>query len=432
MKKVLIITYYWPPSGGAGVQRWLKFTKYLPGFGVDPYVLTVDPQYASYPQTDPSLEKDISPSVKVFRTRSFEVLSIISRIFGKSNVPYGGFSNVNKNSLLQTLLRFIRGNFFIPDARKGWNKYAIKKASELIQQYDIKTVITTGPPHSTHLAGLKLKNDLNIRWIADFRDPWTDIYYYSDMLHTPVAKKIDLRKEKTVLDNADIIITNCNSNKNLLLSKTGIKDAGKFHVITNGFDEDDFRVPVKTPDEFTITYTGTISEHYKPRVFFNVLSDLVRLYPDVAFRFRLLGSASNLIEKEINDLGLSILFDYRGYVDHASLASFLKSSSALLYIFPETSNDKGVAGKLFEYLAAERPVIAIGSTDSDAAAIIEECEAGRSFERSDSAGLTEYLKYLVEIFKKEDEIKAGNGLHWSYSRKKLTSELAKIIKDQSH
>ncbi len=427
MKKVLVISYYWPPSGGAGVQRWLKFVKYLPEYNIEPYVLTVDPRYAFYPQTDKSLEKDIPPGVRVFKTRSFEALNFISGIFGKDNVAYGGFSNVNRNKPLQILLRFLRGNFYIPDARVGWNRYAVNKARELIREYGIGTVITTGPPHSTHLAGMRLKRELNISWIADFRDPWTDIFYYSDLLHTPVAKRIDRGKEKRVIENADRVITNCNSNRELLLSKISGRDPGKFTVITNGFDEDDFNLPEPDISEFIITYTGTISGHYKPQVFFRALSELRKKYPDVPFRFKVAGKISPQTEREMKDHDIDDIFEYMGYVSHNELAAILKGSSALLYIFPEATNEKGIAGKLFEYLAARRPIISIGSTESDASAIIKECEAGKSFTRSDPAGLLEYLTYLVEIFKKEGQVKSGNGLHINYSRKKLTARLSGLI-----
>ncbi|MEJ2628853.1 MAG: hypothetical protein P8078_09880, partial [bacterium] len=164
------------------MQRWLKFTKYLPEFGIKPYILTVDVKYASYFQVDESLKKDIPPDITVFTTKSFEALNILSTLIGGKNVPYGGFTNVNKRSFLQYILRFIRGNFFIPDARVGWNGFAYRKAKDIIKKYKIDTIITTSPPHSTQLIGLKLKKKFNIPWIADFRDPWTDIYYYNDLL----------------------------------------------------------------------------------------------------------------------------------------------------------------------------------------------------------------------------------------------------------
>ncbi len=431
MKKVLIITYYWPPSGGAGVQRWLKFSKYLPSFGIEPYILTVDSRYASYPQKDEGLADDVPRDLKVYRTRSFEPLNLISGLLGKDKMPYGGFSNVNKNSVLQTILRFIRGNFFIPDARKGWNRYAWKKAAGLIHRYNIPTVITTGPPHSTHLTGLKLKKKLGIEWIADFRDPWTDIYYYADMLHTPLARRIDGSNEKRVLETADKIIVNCRSNKKLLESKIDAKETGKFSVITNGYDEDDFsdqapKYPAPS-DEFVITYSGTMSEHYRPGVFFSVLSKLVEKNRDVKFRFTLAGNLSASAERQIKEYGIYDIFDYPGYISHPKLVGLLKSSSALLYLFPETVHDKGVAGKLFEYLAVKKPVIAIGPGDSDAAAIIDECAAGRNFAREDELPLFEYLVDLVRDFKTNGQTEAGNDNHLYYTRKKLTSVLARLI-----
>jgi glycosyltransferase involved in cell wall biosynthesis len=431
VKKVLIITYYWPPSGGAGVQRWLKFAKYLPEYGVEPYVLTVDPNYATYPQTDNTLEQEIPADLKIFKTRSFEVLGIISGVFGKNNIPYGGFSNVDKRSILQTILRFIRGNFFIPDARRGWNKYVLIKGAEIIRKYDINTIITTGPPHSTHLAGLKLKKKLDVKWIADFRDPWTDIYYYPDMLHTGVAKKIDRKNEKNVLEGADVVIANCNSNLRLLISKVDGAEIKKFTVLTNGFDPADFDFTLPPALEFIITYSGTMSDQYKPQVFFRAFTRLIKKNPDIKFKFRLAGNISSSAERQIMEYGFSSNFEYPGYVSHSRLAGFLKSSSALLYIFPEAPSDKGVAGKLFEYLAVCRPIIAIGPTDSDASAFIEECEAGKSFTREDESGILEYLDHLVGIFREQGEVMAGNGMHLNYSRKKLTSSLSSIIKNLS-
>ncbi len=427
MKKVLIITYYWPPSGGAGVQRWLKFARYLPRKGAEPFILTVDPDYASYPQIDESLERDIPAGLKVYRTKSREILHLVSGILGRDKVPYGGFSNVDTSGLFQTLMRFIRGNLFIPDARKGWNRYAVKTAREIISVNDIPVVITTGPPHSTHLVGLKLKKRLGVRWIADFRDPWTDIYYYKDLLHTIPAREIDRRLEREVLDMADNVIVNCNSNKELLLAKTRNREAGKFSVITNGYDPQDFKIDVEPADDFIITWSGTMSGHYNPDVFFSTLADLVRQYPRVSFKFRVAGTISSSARRQLKEYGLEGIFDYPGYVAHEKLVEYLKESSALLYIFPETEKDKGVAGKLFEYLASERPVIAIGPPDSDAAAIIEECDAGKTFPRDDEGGLLNYLSGLVERFKRGEHITAGNGNHTEYTREKLAWRLAQLI-----
>jgi glycosyltransferase involved in cell wall biosynthesis len=427
VKKVLIISYYWPPSGGAGVQRWLKFVKYLPGYDIEPFVLTVDPKYAFYPQSDRSLEQDIPAAVKIFRTRSFEFLKILSGIFGKDKVAYGGFTNVDKTNPIQFILRFIRGNFFIPDARIGWNRHAFRKAREIILENEIGTVITTGPPHSTHLTGMKLKKELNIRWIADFRDPWTDIFYYSDMLHTSIARKLDLSKEKKVLNSADRVIAINSTVGKLLFRKIDRDGPDKITVITNGFDDDDFNFSMSQEKEFVITYSGIISGSYKPEIFFRALSEVVRKHPEISFKFRLAGNLSADIQGEISKYGLQDLFEYHGYVSHHELVKLLKSSTALLYVFPEAVNYSGASGKLFEYLAACRPIIAIDTPGSDASAIIEECEAGKSFTRNDTAGLQEYLEYLVGMYKVEGKIKSGNGVYIKYSRKKLTETLSRLI-----
>ena len=208
VKKVLLITYYFPPSGGAGVQRWLKTIKYLPEFGVEPIVLTVDPNVASYPQVDTALCNEVPDFVKVYRTTTKEILSLYKRVSPQKQVPYGGFANEPNPTLLQKISRFIRGNFFLPDPRKGWNKYALAKAKEIIETEAIETIVTTSPPHSTQLIGLELKRQYpHLKWVADLRDPWTDIYYNEDLYPTRLAKKRNLRYECSVLQNADQVIT---------------------------------------------------------------------------------------------------------------------------------------------------------------------------------------------------------------------------------
>src|SRR5690554_3849698 len=223
MKNVLIITYYWPPSGGAGVQRWIKFVKYLTQMGANPIVLTVDPAYATYPQLDHTLEADIPPQTRIFRTKSFELYALYKKVSSNKEVPYGGFANTKKVDVKEKIIRFLRGNLVIPDPRKGWNNYAIAKAKELIQQYNIDTVITTSPPHSTQLIGLKLKKELNIKWVADLRDPWTDIYYFKQMYPTFIAKAIHKSIERQVLTKADKVITVSPALKQLFdLKATGV------------------------------------------------------------------------------------------------------------------------------------------------------------------------------------------------------------------
>ncbi len=427
MKKVLIITYYWPPSGGAGVQRWLKFSKYLPEFDIEPIILTVDSKYASYPQTDKSLIKDISPNLTVIKTKSFEPLNILSRLLGKKNVPYGGFTNVNKKSILQIVLRFIRGNFFIPDARVGWNKYAFKKAKEIILKNKIETVITTSPPHSTQLIGLKLKQKLNIRWIADFRDPWTDIYYYNDLLHLNFVKKRDKKREKKVLETADKVISNCESNKNLLLSKISKQTENKFQIITNGFDKEEFIFENKKSKDFIITYSGTISENYAPDIFFKVLSHIKTNFKEINFKLRMLGNVAKDIEKLIDKNKLAEIYEPIGYVNHNELIKHLISSTLLFYIFPKTKNDKGIAGKLFEYLAVRKTIIGIAPKDGDSAKIINECKAGRVFERDEEKVLLKYFSELIDLWKINGHLWIENNEFEKYSRQKLSKKISELI-----
>ena len=240
VKKILIITYYWPPAGGPGVQRWLKFSKYLPEFGYDPIIITVDPEKAEYPIKDHTLEQDVRVGQNVYRTNCSGLYEYYKKLTKTQSAPYSGFVNEGVPSLKQKIARFIRGNFFLPDARRGWNKHAYRQAVQIIQKEKIDAVITTGPPMSTHLVGQKLKKRFHLHWIADFRDPWTDIYYYNKMYPTLIAKAIDRKYERNVLLNADQVITVSDYIKKQLAAKSSAIQASKINVIANGFDAEDF------------------------------------------------------------------------------------------------------------------------------------------------------------------------------------------------
>ena len=300
MNNVLIITYYWPPSGGAGVQRWLKFVKYLPKYGWRPIVLTVDTDYATYPLTDDSLIKDIPDNLEVHTTKAINFFSLYSK--KASQVPSAGFAVNSPNNLKNKISRFIRGNFFIPDPRRGWNRYAVKKAAELIRDYNISHIITTSPPHSSQLIGLSLKKMFpNIKWIADLRDPWTDIYYYDQFLHTSLAKKTDKRYELSVLQNADRIIT-VSSIADIFASKgEGIRE--KITIITNGYDAADFTDIVESPpDIFTITYCGTVAESYPITPLLEALANINKSGKQYLLKF--IGVVNNNIKKIITAGGV--------------------------------------------------------------------------------------------------------------------------------
>jgi glycosyltransferase involved in cell wall biosynthesis len=424
MKRVLVITYYWPPAGGAGVQRWLKFTRYLPEFGIESFVLTVNENAATYPQIDDSLEQEILPDLKVIKTDSFEPLKLYGKLFGREKIPYGGFANVSKEGLMSKLSRFIRGNFFVPDARKGWNKYALEAARLLISENNIDQVITTGPPHSTHLVGLALKKELGIRWITDFRDPWTDIYYNDQLLRIPAARKLDERMEREVLQHADVVVANCRSNAALLQNKSESK--ARFVSIENGFDEQDFVNQIESNSAvFKLVYTGTMAASYRPEVLFESL--LLLKSEGFNFEFHLAGNlAPDILETEVCQK-LKDELKLHGYLPHKQSIELLTTAHLLVNVFPETGNDKGIPGKLFEYLAARKPIVNIGPKDGDAAYLLVKCDSGKTFARSESTELAQYLKTWMESHSRGEKIQAGNEKVGQYSRKKLAEKYAGVI-----
>ncbi len=426
MKKVLIITYYWPPSGGAGVQRWLKFAKYLPEFGWQPVILTVDPEYASYPQRDESLVREIGPDCLVYTTKSFELYNLYKFISGKKEVPYGGFANESKESFLQKVSKFLRGNFLLPDPRKGWNKYALKKAEELIREFNIETVVTTSPPHSTQLIGLSLKKRHNIRWIADLRDPWTDIYYYHQFKHTALARSIDRNYERQVIEQADVIVSVSEDVKRIFAEKSRMPIAAKTVVIPNGYDEEDFRLKdIPTETRKIITYTGTISEAYDVD---KLLDALVRLDEKlkVELLIRFVGKIPTTVEQRFRDTGLDI--ELAGYVDHHKSIEYLLRSDMLLLVIPKVENNKGIlTGKFFEYMASQKPILAIGPVDGDLAKIILDTNCGRMFDYTDSAGM---IRFIQNIFDPEITLVKPESTG-RYSRRELTHRIAGLFEAKS-
>ncbi len=425
-EKVLVITYYWPPSGGAGVQRALKFVRYFPDFGIEPIVLTVDPEKASYPVTDPTLSKDIPPGVRVVKTSSFEPLNLLSAMMGKKHVPYGGFANANKESKTQRMLRWIRGNFFIPDARVGWVKYACREAVKIIREENIRYVMISTPPHSTQLVGLKLKEKFpSLKWVADMRDPWTDIYYYKDLLHTAPAARKDAAYEKKVLEVADAVLVVSDAIKKSFVAKSSGVNSEKVHVVPNGYDEEDFLGEIH-PEKgiYTIAYVGTMAENYKPGVFFESLAGISKRFPDVKLRFRFVGNTPWTIKKLTEKYGIDTYCEWIGHVTHEDAVRHMQEADMLLLIIPDAKGAEGIlTGKLFEYIGAGRPILGIGPGQGDAAAILRECDAGEMFERTEQEAIQQWI-YTHAI--SETRPPAG-GSGQNYTRKKLTERVSKII-----
>jgi glycosyltransferase involved in cell wall biosynthesis len=420
MQKVLIITYYWPPGSGAGVQRWLKFSKYLPQFGWEPVILTVHPRYAAYPALDHSLIKEIPENLIVFKTRARDYFRVYHK--DKSLIPSAGFAAGDKRGLISVITRFIRGNFFIPDPRRGWNRFAFRKASDIIGTYKIDHIVTTSPPHSTQLIGLKLKKRYpGIRWIADLRDPWTDIYYYEKFYPTFLSRSIDRAYEKSVLSSSDKIITVGKSLKELLSSKIpGIEK--KIEVISNGYDEDDFEgLESSIPEILTISYIGTLSTVYPLNGFLEALRSLT----EKGIRFRL--KFTGVVSPEQRGLIISAVggsnCEFIPFSSHSTALRNMLDTSALLLIIPDHASSRSIiTGKLFEYLASRKPIICLGPANGDAAAILEETSHGKNFDYNDSEGISEYLQILAS-----DPAIAEKVSHTIYSRENLTKKLIALL-----
>jgi len=422
MNKVLIITYYWPPGSGAGVQRWLKFSKYLPSFGWEPVILTVDPECAAYPALDNSLEAEISSDLKIYKTRATDYFRIIKK--DKAKIPSAGFASNDDKGLEGKILRFIRGNLFIPDPRKGWNKYAFRKACEIIEKEGIKHIITTSPPHSTQLIGSGLKRKYpEIIWIVDLRDPWTDIYYYNQFYPTLISKAIDRYFEKQILISSDRIITVGKALKDLFSAKIpGIEN--KIDVITNGFDEDDFKgLNATNPDKFTISYIGTLSDAYPINGFLDALNGFYEKGNN--FNLKFVGTVSPKQKELILSKIEKPLVEFIPYVDHAVAIKYMLDTSVLLMIIPDHKSNKSIiTGKIFEYIAAGKPIICLGPEDGDAAEIINQTGLGKTLNYIDNSGIYNFVKTLVV-----NKIKSKETMASGFSRKNLTSKIASILRN---
>ncbi len=430
MKSLLYITYYWPPSGGPGVQRSLKFTRYLPQFGYIPSVITVDPKWAYYPLLDTSLEKEIPDYIKVYKTKTREPFRFYNITASQNKLPKPGFAGEGKPGFSQVLARTLRGNLFIPDPRKGWNKFLIAQALELIKQDIPAAIVTSSPPHSTQLAGLKLKQRTKIPWMADLRDPWTDIYYYDEFRHLPWIKHKDAQLELSVLENADAILVVSPSIKNLFLSKSAKISEDKIHVIPNGFDDEDFNSISNQPknESFTITYTGTLSTAYNIDALIHAVKHLKNSNPNIKIHIQFIGKISPEILQSLKNNGLENMLSIIDYLPHREAITQMMAADVLLLAIPKINENKGIlTGKLFEYMATGNPILGIGPPDGDASKILDETHSGIMFDYDQNNEVLSFLRSHYEIWQKGDNLRRSSPKVEKYSRKALTAQLAQII-----
>ncbi|WP_020568347.1 glycosyltransferase family 4 protein [Neolewinella persica] len=424
-KKVLLVPYYWPPSGGAGVQRWLKLSHYLAELGVEVHVLTVDPAYASYMQTDESLLEDVDPRVTVHHTKSFEPINYYGKLVGKSKIPTNGFSNVDESNWKQQLVITLRSHLFIPDPRRGWKPFAVRAAKKIIKLHGIETVITTSTPQSVHLIGLALQRSLGIRWIADFRDPWTDIYFYNLLRHSRLSAAIDKRIELKVLRKADQLITAWQGIKTLFLQHVPERNPNDILVIPNGYDDRDFAGPIGIPPftAFTIAYTGSISDQYEPEPFLEALANAIQRRKEIKVQLLLVGHASEGIRATIAEKGIPLL-DI-GPVPHAEVNDYQRRADALLLVAPKMKGGKGILpGKLFEYMAAQRPILSLGMPGADVQGILEKTGTGRHFDGGEVAQMT---NYLIQLIDGEHRCSFNEAEIAAYSRQRQAEQVMALI-----
>lgn len=415
--KALILTYYFPPSGGSGVQRWLKFVKYLQNFGIEPIVYTV--KNANYPIVDTSLEKELPKDITILKQPIFEPNNFI-----KSNAKKSSGFLPEKASLIDKTLQFIRANYFIPDARKFWIKPSVSYLTDYIKKNPVDVIITTGPPHSVHLIGLALKKKFKIPWIADFRDPWTNIDYFHKLPLTKKAKNKHFQLEKEVLTNADKVIVVGKS-----MQKEFLKHNKNTIVIENGYDDFKENFQFTKDKKFSLLHIGLLNQDRNHPVLWQALQEISKEIPEFKndLEIKLIGKVCQEAIQEIEKKQLKENLNLIDYIPHHEVIKHQKSAQVLLLLVNNTPNAKGIiTGKIFEYLQAKRPILAIAPTDGDLAEIIQQTNSGIVADFNDKqsikkAIISSYLKYknnTLTICPKNIE---------QYHRKALTKKLADEI-----
>ena len=373
--RLLLLTYYWPPSGGAGVQRWLKFSKYLALQGIDITVIT--PENPEYPSVDESLNQDIHPSIEVIKYPIWEPYTLYKKLMGKSNqdgINTGFLSESEHVSWKEKLSRWVRGNFFIPDARKFWIKPTIKKLNLLLKDQSFDALISTGPPHSVHLIAKAIKEKHVIKWIADFRDPWTNIDFYEELMLSAGADNKHHRLEKAVCETADDILV---VGDTMRREFEAIAPNTPVHVIPNGYDPDDQPETTEELDQhrFILSHIGSFSPARNVQALWEALAELCNELPEFKNQLviRSIGKTDASILANIERTGLSAHLDKIDYVPHDKIGKYQRQSHLLLLPVNQSPNAKGIlTGKLFEYLSSNRPILAIGPEDGDLAHLMQQ------------------------------------------------------------
>lgn len=430
-QKVLIITYYWPPSGGSGVQRWLKFVKYLPQLGWQPFVFT--PENPSFAIKDPSLLKNVPEEAEVIHFpiwEPYEIFLKASKIFGgaDSNKPTTVVSS-GKKSFFQKFSTWVRGNFFIPDPRKFWVKPSVEFLDELLEANGITKIITTGPPHSIHLIGLKLKKkNPKLLWMADFRDPWSEWGFLDSLQLSNYARRRHKKLESAVLASADRIITITP----FYVRRFEALSNRKVDLLTNGFDGDDFaQINYSKSDKFIIRHVGIINEKCDPRPFMKSLGELCRSNADfgkhcqIEFQGEVHPEFKSFVT---SDSILNSISNFAGNIPHQQLLQHYGSSSLLLIVLHGYKDAEGyMPGKLFEYIATGLPVLGIGPENGDAANLLNESKAGEMIDTFADHRIKKYLLDRFQEWKDSSVTVVNKSNSEAYSRREITKKLTQLL-----
>lgn len=433
MKKVLILTYYWPPSGGAGVQRWLKFVKYLRSFGYEPVVYTA--LNGEYPVLDDSFFKDIPEGITVIKQPIWEPYQLYKKVIGQKKdqrVVSGFLQEDGKKSLGHRLSLWLRGNVFIPDARRFWIRPSIKYLNQWLKENKVDLIVSTGPPHSMHMIGLGLKKKTGIPWLADFRDPWVNIDFAGDLSMSNWAKNQNIKLERLVLQNADQVVVV----SELMAEEFRSKTKRPVDVITNGYDPDDFEIPdnlLRHDHFFSIVHTGSLNDRRNHPELWESISRLRNDIPEFKelCRIRLIGKNDISVRRSIEINGLEDCTEWVDYMPHATIISEQKSASVLLLSINNYGAEENgffspkatLTGKLFEYLAAQRPILMIGPEDGQAADVLSSNPIHRIVGFGQTESMYQALKSMFEQRKTLHSIVADE----RFSRKTLTGKMVKLF-----
>ncbi len=453
MKRVLIITYYWPPSGGSGVQRWVKFAKYLPSEGWQPVIYT--PENPELTAVDKTLSAEIPPEAEIIRRPIFEPYGIYRKLMGKGastdiKTMIEGSSSGDPASVTaaaaggdvtpirsgsktwkQRLSLWIRGNVFVPDPRVGWVRPSVRFLKKYLKEHPVDAIVTTGPPHSMHLIGLRLSRATGLPWISDFRDPWTKMYY---LKHLGLSKRTWRRlgkMEQRVLDGSSTVLAVTPLVQEDFQARTRTPVA----MITNGYDREDFSGPEPVPDGFfNIVHTGLFASDGNPLVFWKVLGSMVSDDPEFAdrLRLRLVGKVDREVFDAIAAAGLREHVVSLGYLDHAGAVR--EQRGATLLILPLRNDPEYrpiLPGKLFEYLAARRPILGIGQEDGAMARVLSETGAGITADWQNESAIRATLESAWNAFRQPTGLPPVTGDISRFERRALTASLARLLNSLS-